>query len=150
MEQDKLPRWQFRKKKKLEKRQKKRQDIAEERTSNKSQTDNSREERIIEEEEYKRQRQQWEEKEQKFKLIELAKRRAREKHEEAKAKAEKRWKEALLNLPFGIDDTPASKSSILEKKKNSTFKTFVKTEDIPPIPRKTYRERFNESKKKIR
>ncbi|KAI8370877.1 hypothetical protein EDC96DRAFT_606702 [Choanephora cucurbitarum] len=148
MEQGKLPRWQFRKKKKLEKRQKKRQNIAEEKNSNKAQADNSREERIIEEEEYKRQKQQWEEKEQKFKLIELAKKRAREKHEEAKAKAEKRWKEALLNLPFGVDDTPPNKSSILEK--NSTFKTFVKTEDIPPIPRKTYRERFNESKKKIR
>ena len=104
MEQGKLPRWQFRKKKKLEKRQKIRQNIAEEKNSNKAQADNSREERIIEEEEYKRQKQQWEEKEQKFKLIELAKKRAREKHEEAKAKAEVTSKCFDFVLPVSHSD----------------------------------------------
>ncbi|KAI8386880.1 hypothetical protein BD560DRAFT_420083 [Blakeslea trispora] len=115
-----------------------------------NQPENDIERKTAEEEEYKRQRQRWEENEQKHKLIELAKKRAREKQERAKATSEKRWKEALLSLPFGIEDTLPTKSISSEKKQHPTLKTFIKKEDIPSVPRKTYRERFNESKKKIR
>ncbi|KAI8087709.1 uncharacterized protein B0P05DRAFT_371631 [Gilbertella persicaria] len=134
MEQDRMPRWQFRKKKKIEKRRAERQKLAKEKESVKPNI--SLEESIAEKETYKRQKAQWEANEKKFELLELAKKKTKEKQEQEKLEAEKRWKEALLNLPL-------TNVSRIETK--STFKTFVQPQDIPSA-RKTYRERFNEAK----
>lgn len=87
MESEKLKRSQFRKKKKLERRRAKRQlnaknnepDVQVDQTSIDSST-NEEEERQL----YERQKALWEEREQKFRLIEVAKKKAKEKQEKAK------------------------------------------------------------------
>lgn len=125
-----LKRWEFRKKKKLEKRRKRRQLNAEKIKSSIppppptiEPTEN--EDTIAEKQKYERDKALWEEREQKFKAIELAKKAAKEKEEKAKALSQvhilcapagsitqyanlsvtlnfnqKRWKDTLLNLPL--------------------------------------------------
>ncbi|KAG1149154.1 hypothetical protein G6F37_007182 [Rhizopus arrhizus] len=76
-EQERLPRWQFRKQKKLEKRRKKRKEIAESREVPKE-IENQKGE------EYEQQKAQWEANEVKHKAIELARLKAIEKEKEKK------------------------------------------------------------------
>lgn len=84
---EKQPRWQFRKKKKIEKRRNKRQMLAEKNkptvndTLDKSRSTN---ESTAEKQLYEQEKAHWEEKERKFNLIEVAKKKARQKEEEAK------------------------------------------------------------------
>lgn len=87
MESEKLKRSQFRKKKKLERRRRKRQLNAKNNEPAEQVDQTSIESPIIKEEErqlYERQKALWEEREQKFKLIEVAKKKAKEKQEKAK------------------------------------------------------------------
>lgn len=79
----KLKRSQFRKKKKIEKRRARRQLNAE---KNKPLQDPVISvESAIDKQNYEREKTLWEEREEKFKMIELAKKKAREKQEKAKA-----------------------------------------------------------------
>lgn len=89
-EQERLPRWQFRKQKKLEKRRKKRKEIAESREVPK----------VIENqkgEEYEQQKAQWEANEVKHKVIELARLKAIEKEEESRKIAQVDSKSCTCN-----------------------------------------------------
>lgn len=83
----KLPRWQFRKKKKLEKRRKKRQEYAEKNIPTDIPLAKEAEESsssIAEKLKYEHDKRNWEEREGRFKLVELAKKKAREKEQRAK------------------------------------------------------------------
>ncbi|KAI8094271.1 hypothetical protein BDF21DRAFT_394730 [Thamnidium elegans] len=136
-----LKRWQFRKKKKVEKRRQKRQLNAEKNQPKEPVAVQSVTDQVLEKQKYQQQKELWEEREEKFKLIELAKKAAKEKEEQDKAKTQKRWHDTLLNLPM------MPTQFTLDKTHKSTFKTFVQS-DIEPIlvPKKTYRERFLERK----
>ena len=78
-----LPRSQFRKQKKLEKRRARRQLNAEKNAPVIEPP--SQVQLTLEKQQYERDKALWEEREEKFKLIELAKKRANEKRENAKA-----------------------------------------------------------------
>lgn len=84
---EKLPRWQFRKKKKLEKRRRKRQENAEKNKPTVIPTAKESDELllVVEKQKYEQDKRKWEEKEGRFKLVELAKQKAKEKQERAKA-----------------------------------------------------------------
>lgn len=89
-EQERLPRWQFRKQKKLEKRRKKRKEIAESREVPKE-IENQKGE------EYEQQKAQWEANEVKHKVIELARLKAIEKEEESRKIAQVESKSCTCN-----------------------------------------------------
>lgn len=89
-EQERLPRWQFRKQKKLEKRSKKRKEIAESREVPKE-IENQKGE------EYEQQKAQWEANEVKHKVIELARLKAIEKEEESRKIAQVESKSCTCN-----------------------------------------------------
>lgn len=133
-----LKRNQFRKQKKLEKRRKRRQLNAEKNKTELPIVTQSTTEETLERQKYEQQKALWEEREEKFKLIELAKRAAKEKEEIAKAKTQvskwtkkvinrlvkltwifqKRWQDTLLNLPmmppqFTLDQNRKVKRDIL-------------------------------------
>lgn len=133
-----LKRNQFRKQKKLEKRRKRRQLNAEKNKTELPIVTQSTTEETLERQKYEQQKALWEEREEKFKLIELAKRAAKEKEELAKAKTQvskwtkkvinrlvkltwifqKRWQDTLLNLPmmppqFTLDQNRKVKRDIL-------------------------------------
>lgn len=141
MESEKLKRSQFRKKKKLERRRLKRQLNAKNNQPAEQVDQTSIESPIIKEEErqlYERQKALWEEREQKFKLIEVAKKKAKEKQEKAKKLSQKRWQDTLLNLPL-------MPPNITTESKNTPFKTFVQpSQEV--TKRKTYRDRYLEQK----
>ncbi|KAL9556305.1 hypothetical protein MBANPS3_001924 [Mucor bainieri] len=170
---ERIPRWQFRKKKKLEKRRKKRQEYAEENKPTDILRTNEAEEfsscsAIAEKQKYEQDKRHWEEREGRFKLVELAKKKAREKEERAKALAQKRWQDTLMTLPMLPPTFSIGASSNLDKvifetdqyqaiytntspRKTTTapgpFKTFVKPKDaITMTYKKTYRDRFLERK----
>ena len=87
------PRWQFRKKKKLEKRRIKRHEYAEKNKPTDIPLTKEAEEfsspiAIAEKQKYEQDKRNWEEREGRFKLVELAKKKAREKEERAKALAQ--------------------------------------------------------------
>lgn len=87
MDPERLKRSQFRKKKKLEKRRTKRQLIAKNYKSDEQVNQDSLETSTNDVEQqqlYEREKALWEEREQKFKLIEVAKKKAKEKQEKAK------------------------------------------------------------------
>jgi hypothetical protein len=90
-EQERLPRWQFRKQKKLEKRRKKRKEIAESREVPKE-IENQRGE------EYEQQKAQWEANEVKHKVIELARLKAIEKEKESRKIAQVESKSCTCNF----------------------------------------------------
>lgn len=141
MESEKLKRSQFRKKKKLERRRLKRQLNAKNNQPAEQVDQTSIESPIIKEEErqlYELQKALWEEREQKFKLIEVAKKKAKEKQEKAKKLSQKRWQDTLLNLPL-------MPPNITTESKNTPFKTFVQpSQEV--TKRKTYRDRYLEQK----
>ncbi|KAI9366506.1 hypothetical protein BD770DRAFT_405782 [Pilaira anomala] len=137
-----LNRNQFRKQKKLEKRRKRRQLNAEKNKPELPIVTQSTTEETLERQKYEQQKALWEEREEKFKLIELAKRAAKEKEELAKAKTQKRWQDTLLNLPM-----MSPQFTLDQNRKTTTLKTFVQSDQEPVlVPRKTYRERFLEKK----
>ncbi|GAN06466.1 hypothetical protein MAM1_0124d05950 [Mucor ambiguus] len=172
MPDENIPRWQFRKKKKLEKRRKKRQEYAEKNKPTdiprvKETEEFSSSIAIAEKQRYEQDKRHWEEREGQFKLVELAKKKAREKEERAKALAQKRWQHTLMTLPMLPPTFSVGASRNLEKvnldtnryraictnasRKTTTkpgpFKTFVKPENAVSIPyKKTYRDRFLEKK----
>ncbi|CEI89362.1 hypothetical protein G6F70_004438 [Rhizopus microsporus] len=147
MNNERLPRWKFRKQKKLEKRRKRRQEAASNRVEPES---------TVDREEYERQKAQWEANEVKYKIIETAKKKAREKEEEARKIAQKKWEQTLLSLPLipstTTTTTTTTKKEFSLKKKNNhnqILKTFVRSNQEEQIPkRKTYRERFLEQKER--
>jgi hypothetical protein len=97
----KQPRWQFRKKKKIEKRRKKRQTLAEKNKPMISDTPSkSTEESITEKQNYEKEKAQWEEKERKFKLIEMAKAKTKQKEQEARVLAQVLF--VLIKPPLAI------------------------------------------------
>ncbi|KAG2193437.1 hypothetical protein INT47_006966 [Mucor saturninus] len=138
-EPTRLKRWEFRKKKKLEKRREKRQLNAKQHETPKVTAPTNETEKALEQQDYLKAKAMWEEREEKFHMLAMAKKAAREKQEKAKALSQKRWQDTLLNLPlmppnFTVD-------------KKSTLKTFVQSNQEPVIShRKTYRERFLEKK----
>ncbi|EIE77881.1 hypothetical protein G6F46_006539 [Rhizopus delemar] len=136
-EQERLPRWQFRKQKKLEKRSKKRKEIAESREVPKE-IENQKGE------EYEQQKAQWEANEVKHKVIELARLKAIEKEEESRKIAQKKWQEILLSLPLSPN---SNKFTLKKSKKESNLKIFVPSSEAEP-KRRTYRDRFLEQKAK--
>jgi hypothetical protein len=116
-----LKRFEFRKKKKIEKRRQRRQLNAETNKPVLPPLPTKSEESVAGKQKYERDKALWEEREMKFKAIELAKRAAKEKEEKAKALSQvyshargciklisnshylfyqKRWKDTLLNLPI--------------------------------------------------
>ncbi|CEI92526.1 hypothetical protein RMCBS344292_06782 [Rhizopus microsporus] len=144
MNNERLPRWKFRKQKKLEKRRKRRQEAAFNRVEPES---------TVDREEYERQKAQWEANEVKYKIIEAAKKKAREKEEEARKIAQKKWEQTLLSLPLIPSTTTTKKEFSLKKTNNNNnnqlLKTFVRSNQEEQIPkRKTYRERFLEQKER--
>ncbi|ORE11561.1 hypothetical protein BCV72DRAFT_300853 [Rhizopus microsporus var. microsporus] len=142
MNNERLPRWKFRKQKKLEKRRKRRQEV----TSNRIEPEST-----VDREEYEQQKAQWEANEVKYKIIETAKKKAREKEEEARKIAQKKWEQTLLSLPLIPSTTTSKKEFSLKKTTNNNqlLKTFVRSNQEEQIPkRKTYRERFLEKKER--
>lgn len=94
---ERMPRWQFRKKKKLEKRRKQRQNCAEKNKPADIPIAKEAEElssaiALAEKEKYEQDKRHWEERESRFKLVELAKKKAREKEERAKALTQVTWR----------------------------------------------------------
>ncbi|KAL7325664.1 hypothetical protein PS15p_208115 [Mucor circinelloides] len=148
----KLPRWQFRKKKKLEKRRKKRQEYAEKNIPTDIPLAKEAEESsssIAEKLKYEHDKRNWEEREGRFKLVELAKKKAREKEQRAKVLTQKRWQDTLMTLPMLPPTFSIEANSNLEKitTKQGPFKTFVKPKgDSSMTLKKTYRDRFLERK----
>ncbi|KAI8875103.1 hypothetical protein K501DRAFT_329738 [Backusella circina FSU 941] len=126
---ERKPRWLFRKEKKLERRRLKRQTKAVDRSTPPPT-------QVAVDPDYEQQKALWEEREKKHTIIELARKRAQETERQAKELSMKKWKETLLNLPVTPTFQPASK-------KPNTLKVFV-----PQQTRKTYRERFLEQKAK--
>ncbi|KAI9261975.1 hypothetical protein BY458DRAFT_587997 [Sporodiniella umbellata] len=114
-----VPRWKFRKEKKKERRRSKQknQEKREVRVEKREST-----------EDYDQQKARWELEELKHGLIESARLRVQAKEEEARKTAEKKWQETLLGLPVELKEQP------------KILKTFVRA-------RKSYRERYLESKK---
>ncbi|CEG78654.1 hypothetical protein RMATCC62417_13230 [Rhizopus microsporus] len=144
MNNERLPRWKFRKQKKLEKRRKRRQEAASNRIEPES---------TVDREEYEQQKAQWEANEVKYKIIETAKKKAREKEEEARKIAQKKWEQTLLSLPLIPSTTTSKKEFSLKKTTNNNnnqlLKIFVRSNQEEQIPkRKTYRERFLEQKER--
>ncbi|KAF1806692.1 hypothetical protein V8B55DRAFT_1458814 [Mucor lusitanicus] len=151
---ERMPRWQFRKKKKLEKRRKQRQKCAEKNKPADIPIAKEAEElssaiALAEKEKYEQDKRHWEEREGRFKLVELAKKKAREKEERAKALTQKRWQDTLMTLPMLPPTFSIGASKDMEKTttKPGPFKTFVKPKDTSSIRyKKTYRDRFLERK----
>jgi hypothetical protein len=86
IEPTRLKRWEFRKKKKLEKRHKRRELNAEKNKPAVPIVSTPTEiEVTIEKQKYEQQKALWEEREERFRIIEFAKKAAREKQEKAKA-----------------------------------------------------------------
>ncbi|CAO3648871.1 unnamed protein product [Mucor hiemalis] len=141
MDPERLKQSQFRKKKKLEKRRTKRQLNTKNCKSNEQVNQNSLETSTNDVEQqqlYEREKALWEEREQKFKLIEVAKKKAKEKQEKAKKLSQKRWQDTLLNLPL-------MPPNITADRKNTPFKTFVQpSQEV--VKKKTYRDRYLEKK----
>ncbi|KAI8993712.1 hypothetical protein BDB01DRAFT_777285 [Pilobolus umbonatus] len=122
--ENRIPRWKYRKQRKIEKRRQKRKKIAESRP----------EVAPMESEDphYEASKLLWEKREETHKLIELARLKTQEKEKRAKEAAEKKWRDTLLNIPL-ISPTISQEKKIV--------KTFVQ-----PTLKKTYRERFYEQK----
>ncbi|CEP19060.1 hypothetical protein [Parasitella parasitica] len=147
---ERLPRWQFRKKKKVEKRRKKRQANAEATKSTMIPTIKEPDTSLLlaEKQKYEQEKRTWEQRETKFKLVELAKQKAREKEERAKALTQKRWQDTLMTLPmlapsFSID-------AEIKTSSKGPFMTFVQPASDATSSRlrkTTYRERFLQRKR---
>ncbi|CDS02823.1 hypothetical protein LRAMOSA00227 [Lichtheimia ramosa] len=94
---DRLPRWRFRKERKLALRKAHRQRIAQARDRKK---ERSEEEELQEHSLYLQQKRQWEEREKRYDMINLAKKRAAEAERLAKEAAKKEWRDTLLRIPM--------------------------------------------------
>ncbi|KAI7900818.1 uncharacterized protein BX663DRAFT_488130 [Cokeromyces recurvatus] len=149
---DRLPRWQFRKRQKIEKRRKKRKELAEKDTSITPSKEKKPIELIVERQKYEREKQEWEKREEQFRMIELAKKHAKEKEEKAKELSRKRWQETLMNLPmlppqFSVNNNTTTTN---DESISVPFRKFIQSTENPiePLrPRKTYRDRFLERKR---
>ncbi|KAK4520926.1 uncharacterized protein ATC70_006809 [Mucor velutinosus] len=155
MPDERIPRWQFRKKKKLEARRKKRQEHVEKHKHTnipiaKEAAEFSSSIAIAEKQKYEQDKRNWEEREGQFKLVELAKKKAREREERAKALAQKRWQDTLMTLPMLPHSFSIGASGNSEKTtttKPGPFKQFVPSKDVSSVAlKKTYRDRFLERK----
>ncbi|KAI9470849.1 MAG: hypothetical protein EXX96DRAFT_611997 [Benjaminiella poitrasii] len=149
---DRLPRWQFRKKQKVEKRRKKRQEIAKTNKLSASVENVDQKESLAERQRYEREKQEWESREEKFKLIELAKKQAKEKEEKSKELSRKRWQETLMNLPMLPPKFTLTSNDNTKKDPAVPFRKFVQSteNEIQPQPKKTYRDRFLERKRAVK
>ncbi|KAI8981830.1 hypothetical protein BDF20DRAFT_431371 [Mycotypha africana] len=163
-EEKRTPRWQFRKAKKLERRRKQRQKIAIDRLSKRNDMESDPLKSLAERQKYEQAKKQWEEREEKYKLTEMAKAEAKAKEEKAKAIAKKKWQEMLLSLPIitaptfsattttAITDTTDGSQSSTSSKKKPVFKKFVDSSDSQHVEvsskarRCTYRDRFQKQK----
>ncbi|KAI8643108.1 hypothetical protein BD408DRAFT_415280 [Parasitella parasitica] len=142
---ERSPRWQFRKKKKLDKRRKRRREDLETNKFTTVSTTKEPDESLLwtEKQKYEQDKRKWEQREAKFKLVELAKQKTREKEGRAKALTKKRWQDTLMTLPilapsFSINDDDKTCTK-------SPFKTFVQPANdasSSPLRKATYRERF--------
>ncbi|KAF7732342.1 hypothetical protein EC973_005238 [Apophysomyces ossiformis] len=104
-EMRRMPRRQFRKQSKLKRRREKRQNAAKEREEN---TPSPSDEEIKQKAakdlanqlEYSRQKELWEEREKRYTMINIARKKALQLEQEARAKAQKKWEEALRRIPM--------------------------------------------------
>ncbi|KAJ8656171.1 hypothetical protein O0I10_008184 [Lichtheimia ornata] len=96
-EKDRLPRWRFRKERKLALRKAHRQRMAQARDQKK---DRPEEEELEAHSHYIQQKRQWEEREKRYDMINLAKKRAAEAERLAKEASKKEWRDTLLRIPM--------------------------------------------------
>ncbi|KAG0167245.1 hypothetical protein DFQ30_006258, partial [Apophysomyces sp. BC1015] len=128
-----LPRWQFRKQCKLKRRREKRQAAAKEREKNAPPPTDEDIKRNVEKEhadrlEYQQQKELWEEREKRYTMVNIARKKAQEIEQEARANAQRKWQEALRRIPMLPAEFEALKDD-KPKKAIQRMPTFISSGD---------------------
>ncbi|KAL1936559.1 hypothetical protein VTP01DRAFT_693, partial [Rhizomucor pusillus] len=120
-----LPRKVYRKERKKARRRLRRQQAAQQRDREDGKTEDSPPPPDMKElSEYLQQKRLWEEREKRYNMINIARRRAQEAEKAAREAAERKWKEALLRMPM----LPLGHSGYQEQ--NVVKKTFVSSHTL--------------------
>ncbi|KAL0078563.1 hypothetical protein J3Q64DRAFT_1765215 [Phycomyces blakesleeanus] len=133
-----LPRHLFRKNAKLNKRKQRRIAEATERNQNTACVEETPEEHSL----YLQQQRQWEERERRENRIQMARQKAQELEQKAKANAEQKWKDALLRIPLLPPAFPSTTvPSTAESKLNmGHVPQFISSKDENPPKRRRYKD----------
>ncbi|SAM06002.1 hypothetical protein [Absidia glauca] len=151
-----LPRHVHRKRIKLMKRRKRRQQQQDDTTTLSQPQSQSQAQKEEDTALYLKQKAQWEEKERQYDLINLARKKVIETEKKAREEAMNKWHASLRDLPIpkphGYSSTaPGSSSST--RQQSTIHKTFISSSSSPNYTeqhrRKTYRDKFELSKKAI-
>ncbi|KAI7848736.1 hypothetical protein BDC45DRAFT_540776 [Circinella umbellata] len=141
-DQKRMSRRQFRKERKLATRKAFRQYYAQKRDQKKEQSVEEEQEVLKQHSEYLQQKKLWEEREERYELINSVRRKAEEAERQARETARQKWRDALLRMPI-LPSTMISSSSDDDINKNNSnmgsnnkiqpkirnMPTFVTTED---------------------
>ncbi|KAI9022135.1 hypothetical protein CLU79DRAFT_835283 [Phycomyces nitens] len=131
-----IPRHLFRKNAKLNKRRQKRIAEATERNENTQCVQETPEEHSL----YLQQQRHWEERERRENRIQVARQKAQELEQKAKAAAEQKWKDALLRIPL-LPPSFSTSPPTTEKKLNmGHVPQFVSSNDSNPPKRRRYKD----------
>ncbi|KAG2224413.1 hypothetical protein INT45_002952 [Circinella minor] len=137
-DQKRMSRRQFRKERKLATRKAFRQYYAQKRDQKKEQTVEEEQEVLKQHSEYLQQKRLWEEREERYELINFVRRKAEEAERQARETARQKWRDALLRMPTMV--SPSSDNDFNKNNSNidsnnkiqpkiRNMPTFVTTED---------------------